>query len=763
MDAIGVNRAKDAPSGILESAARGAGQAAGAAPFVGGATRALQQAPGLLGSVAGEMNRGLNTVRGAAAEMFAGGGAGAGEAGAEHLGASEAMQTAAGVAGGMGAGAVPYVAARMPTAYAARKLAAPVKSAMMPYTESGAQEVARSRMQGLAGGPERARQLADQVGEGTELGLTPAQRTGDPNLLGLEQEVARQNPELRERITQGLSDIPRRVAETVPGADGDVPSAQQFINQRRAEARNRITKAIDRATRGALRPEARRTEIENSEIVRGQLDEAFNAAKAQEGRLWESIPREITVGTAQTKQRMANILQETPGAQENDIPGVARQFLEDGSNRAFQDFETVNEMHGLYSELRRVAREAASGPAPNANKARIANDLAESILEDLGANAGQGEVGTAISNAIGFSRELHDTFSQGTVGRLMRKTVNTDEQINPQLALERTVGRGGATGKVAADDIARAADTDQTDEAVEDFLVSRYNRAAFGPDGEFKESAARNFLRDNRDLLARSPYLRETLGTSVDTQTRAASARDRGGRVLEDMDNPRKSGTMAFTSAPAESTIDEVFKARRPSLAARQLSASARKDQTGQAVSGLKSAFSQYLIKQAKTGDGLSAQKMQDFLQSPERAAALSQVFEPTEMRRLSVIASELGKVDAARKAAPDIGGLSTRSPNRFIEMAARILAARQGAQAGGGSGGSIQTAQMASTQTRKLLGRLQNDKAEQMLIDAVEDPELFRTLLMDPGKVTLEKQQINRLAPYFAGAASATTTEEAE
>ena len=31
---------------------------------------------------------------------------------------------------------------------------------------------------------------------------------------------------------------------------------------------------------------------------------------------------------------------------------------------------------------------------------------------------------------------------------------------------------------------------------------------------------------------------------------------------------------------------------------------------------------------------------------------------------------------------------------------------------------------------------RLQNDKAEQMLIDAVEDPELFRLLLIDPGRV---------------------------
>jgi len=495
--------------------------------------------------------------------------------------------------------------------------------------------------------------------------------------------------------------------------------------------------------------------------VRGQLDEAFNAAKSQEQQLWGSIPRGVTVGTTQAKSRMADILKQTPKAQENDVPGVARQLLEGGGNRTFGEFESVNEMHGLYSELRRVAREASSGAAPNKNRARIANELAESILEDLGANAGQGEAGSAINTALAFSREFHDVFSQGTVGKLMRRTVNTDEQIDPQLALERTVGRGGATGKVAADDISRAADTNATDEAIEDFLTSRFDRAAFGPDGSFNARNALNFVRDNSDTLARAPHLRETFLEAVRTQGRAASAQDRGGRVLSDMDNPRKSGTAAFVQAPAESAVDEVFKAKRPSFAARQLSATARKDKTGQAMGGLKAAFSQYVLRQAKSADGFSAQKINDILASPEKAAALSQVFEPAEMRRWKVLATEIEKANKAGQSAPDIGGLSNRSPNRIIEYVARVIAARQGAQAGGGSGGSIQTAQMASTQTKRLLGKLQNDKAEQMLMDAVEDPELFRLLLIDPGKVDLKPDQVNRLSPYLTGASAATVTED--
>jgi hypothetical protein len=47
------------------------------------------------------------------------------------------------------------------------------------------------------------------------------------------------------------------------------------------------------------------------------------------------------------------------------------------------------------------------------------------------------------------------------------------------------------------------------------------------------------------------------------------------------------------------------------------------------------------------------------------------------------------------------------------------------------------------------------------MLIDAVTDPELFRLLLVDPGRVKLAPRQINKLAPYFTGTGAALATPE--
>ncbi|WP_421998344.1 hypothetical protein [Roseovarius confluentis] len=727
MDATGVRRAQNDPETLWQSVGRGAGSAAGSAVPAGATARALSGAGGLLGSVADDAAQTLNTVRGTVSELMAGGAARAAENAAERAGAPEWAQNTAAIAGGVGVGALPYAASKTPSAIGARKLSGALKSAMMPYTEQGAMEVARRRVQELAGGPERAAELARGIQAGSEINLTPAQRTQDPNMLALEQTAARQNPLLRERLEERMRGSVQSAESGIQDMGGDVTAAQGFFQKRRADARAEIQGHVDRATEGALRPEARNPESLNSQRVAEQIRRAEKQADIEEARLWEAVPKGAQVGTVAARRVANELIQSTPRAQQ---------------------------------ELRRVARSAMAGTDQNRNKARIANSVADAILDDLGANAGQTPIGQAIDAARAYSAAKHEVFDQGTVGKLLKRTLDGDEQIDPRMTLERSVGRGGTVGSVALDDLGRASNTSGTQSAIEDFLRSRFDRTAFKADGSFNDTAARNFLRDNAETLEQMPALRDTLAQAVQSQTRASATSTRATRVFKDMDNPNKSSTAAFAQAVPESAVDQVFKSKRPSLSARQLAATARKDKSGAAVDGLKGAFGDYLIRRSMTSGGLSGDKMRDFLQTPEYRSALMAAFEPPEIRRLDMIAAELRKLDTARKAAPDIGALSNRSPNRIIEYAARIIAARQGAQAGGSGGGSIQTAQMASGRVKALLGNLQNDKAEQLLMDAVEDPELFRLLLVDPGSVRLKLRELNKLAPYFTGAAAGTAEE---
>jgi len=110
---------------------------------------------------------------------------------------------------------------------------------------------------------------------------------------------------------------------------------------------------------------------------------------------------------------------------------------------------------------------------------------------------------------------------------------------------------------------------------------------------------------------------------------------------------------------------------------------------------------------------------------------ALAEILSPEEMRRLGRIAGELEKVNAAAGRLPDVGKPMADKVNSVIGFLGTTLGARQGAKLGSGtSGAALKTASEGSKRVQQLLYSLTNDKAEQLLKDAISDPELFRALL---------------------------------
>ncbi len=59
-----------------------------------------------------------------------------------------------------------------------------------------------------------------------------------------------------------------------------------------------------------------------------------------------------------------------------------------------------------------------------------------------------------------------------------------------------------------------------------------------------------------------------------------------------------------------------------------------------------------------------------------------------------------------------------------------------------GGAGESLQIANMASGRAKRFLQRLTNDRARQILVDAVEDPELMKLLLVRPLSLNAPKNE---------------------
>lgn len=773
MEAIGVEVADQPPQGILQGAFRGVGNALGGAIPAAGVANAAGRFGGAVGAAGQEAYRQLTTRGGLALESVSGAGAGSAETAVRESGGGSLAQAAAALAAGA---AAPAAAVSAPGAARAAAMATPVmgrairgaRGAVTPYTREGALNVARKRVQALAGGEDRAAELAKRIRDNDP--LTPAQQTEDAAMIGLERAVREADPvlgdRLQERDTANLNAVRNdgrsfggqsSIADTRAGVEARREAFKTRLESRVAEARQRADQRI-----ASIQPE--RTETDNSMIVADEIRKSLREAQEIEARLWARVPMQESVPTELSRATVADIIAQTPRAQMKDIPEAALRFL--GREGEFGDQETVREMHGLYSALREDARNAMAGTNQQKNRARIANSVADAILEDMGQDQST-EVGRILASARDYSRELHETFDQGAVGKLLRRTLQSDEQIPPELTLDRTVARGGAAADTAFSDIQKAVgninDVDlQMRGAVEDYLRRRFSDQAFTSDGQFSERGARSFVRNNEQLLARFPELRKQFNVATTSRVDAEALARRSDNRARAANNRRSSEGARFVESPEGREVETILSARDPARAAREVVRQARRGGGEQAVSGLKGDFARYLIERATGRENISAVNMREMLRDPRSLSALRQVFDQNEMGRLRTIADRLAKLEASQAGGVDVGGVSNVEPPKLISFVLRTFAARQGAKAGQGtSGASLLTANFASRRMQEIIDGLTNDRAARLIAEAVENPKLFRALLTDPASVKQSQRALRSLAPYVAGAVSAATEDE--
>jgi len=786
MQAAGAAGEDRPPEGVGEAFLRGSGQAAGAAPLVAGSAAALSNAPGMVGQVAQTFGRGLSTTPAIAAETVAGGVSSAAMEGAEQAGAPEWLQQTAGIVAPMTAlPAATYAAGRTgnalrnfsPAVQAARGVA----GAVAPYTRRGAEALARNRMQELAGSRERALELGERINPDNEFGLTPAQQTGEPRMLALEQAARAGDAILDDRLERQFAESMGMARGAVDEIGGNVGDAQGFFREARAryttELRSEAQQAVRNAEQRLQGISADRRPSENSAVVMREIEAAREAARTREGELWNSVPRAATVPTTNARATAESLLSDTPRAQRGDYPQVASDLLlgEGGLGEA----TTVNELHGLYSRLRQIAREASAGPAPNENRARMANQVAEAILEDLGARAGDDAVGRAINEARAFSRALHETFDMGAYGRLARQTVQGDTVTDPRVALDRSVGRGGTGGMTDAENLEAAAaglapsgapgrPNEPARNAIADYIRGRFEGAAFVPDAQgqmvVNPRSAAQFVRNNQELLERYPELRQEVLDAGRQQQDATTLAQAIARRIEAVENARSNPVSGFADASQETAIRSIIDADNPIQAAQAVLSQARRDTSGAAIEGVKAALSDEIIRRAsRTADGvqfLEADAMLERMQDGRFRAAMTRVMEADEIRRLEEIVRNVQLLNQSQTRQPALRGesLSGAQSPRVIQVIARIAGAQAATRTGAGSGNagvSLQAANLGAGTANQVLNRLTADRASQILADAVTDPRLFQALLMDPSSPRFEREALPRLIPYLTGTAA--------
>ena len=177
-------------------------------------------------------------------------------------------------------------------------------------------------------------------------------------------------------------------------------------------------------------------------MLREELESALADARVQEDLLWAAVPMQAKASTRNTFNKYNSIKKDLAKAQSDDMPPEANKLLgkseEDVkissglvdasgndiliddvlTNRGkFKSQESVKELDGLYKRLGETARKARL--ASENNKARIAEELRESILLDMKTIKGNDEARNAVSTARAFSRGLNEKFNTGTIGKIL--------------------------------------------------------------------------------------------------------------------------------------------------------------------------------------------------------------------------------------------------------------------------------------------------------------------------------------------------------
>lgn len=618
-------------------------------------------------------------------------------------------------------------------------------------TPGGGRRRAVDRLRGTFDDPENVTTWRPDVLE--EARLTPAQATESPRTLSLERSVMDATDELRTARDGQLRDLNETVNKAFTLSPDSTDATTQYL---RNTIEQRINNAVQRARQAAddVAPNASREASNRS--ARKELDEALNAARQYEASLYNAVDQSAPVGTDNVETVLRRFIQDTAQAQQKHISDTARKYLSpqlaDGEpNPNFLgDVTNIKQIRGLQSELRFEARQArAEG---NYNKARMADDMADAITDDIAASSED----AAIRAATDFSRNMHQRFTQGEVGDLLGYSKTGEVKAPEGLTLERTVGRSGANareGYDAIDDAVRFADevagtqrSAAVNQHVDQYILDSFNRAAVR-NGELQPNLAQTFLRNNAEVLSRRPDLARRLQQAAEAGQAAIDTKR--------MFDPSESAAGVFLKAPPGSEIDRILRLPQPGKEMEELVNLANTDRTGKALSGLKQAFMDRLAGKARSNavdaadrTYLSGQRMTDELGKPGTQQAARALFSPTEMERIEKIRRTAVILDKARSARPSEEGVVSDAAGYITTALGRIL----GARAGGlvphfGGGGDIQTPAITSNLAQRLLKAGVNDPARRLINDAIQDEKLFNALLTEiqsPVQARLVQQRIN-------------------
>ena len=503
-----------------------------------------------------------------------------------------------------------------------------------------------------------------------------------------------------------------------------------------------------------------------SKIARNELDKAHAAARIEEDRIWKLIG-DGRFNTDAIVQRARDIVAAAPRLSgeggKADLPtaileiagreaviGPDGKVIKEAQESTLNTVETIKEIAALSSRINEDIRQAYNAGKPNL--ARLLGQLRNSIYDDIVPVSGADTAG--LEEARAFSRVINDKFNSGPVGSVRKTDVRGAEKVNPELTLEKFVTKG-QSGRVAVQKLRQAfqetnvgggdlphsrlpQNTEPMDKQIRIYLKNLFAAATDGRYG-FDPEAARKFVRDY-PVLDLYPALRDQM---LDAR-RAAILMDEVSTAAKNRTTSIQSQSVAsrVTDSEIPIRVSALYSEKNPIQSTRELMREAATDATGEATTGVRNAYFDYMVDKmvrvVGERDVLNPKSAVNFVSNKTNRAIIKTIYGEDGLRLMDAIIKGMtyqGRGKAFRSVRGKEGGKSVArdfAGNLGTLMGVRLLTRitkHSLLAAGVGKKYALRAFDWVTT--------MPQDDVMVILQKALDDPEFARLLLIPARRFT--------------------------
>lgn len=590
--------------------------------------------------------------------------------------------------------------------------------------------------------------------------LTSGQITGDPNLLAIENKLIESSQKVKgragEQIKSAYKDFNKKYNQII--ATGDIDSIKEAARIKLDIVNKTLDDQVEQA-KNLVESKASRTfatDLDRENInkkARQILLQANDDARKTETQLWNKINKDIKI--------TATNLEDTIKAEKNNL--LAGQKLDNVFEAYLKQLDknkelSVGELNKIRSRALEINRDLSF--QGNFSKARPYKNLAQASLKDLEKVEGLADnsAKTWGSLARQYSKRYNEVFQRPVVKNILQRgPKGVREELTFDAALAPKV-----KGKINLRDLREAAGLPVTNTSISskrateiESLQNDLLRILAGETSNFDNSINVNNLQ--RFIDRYEPSLKEA--NLYDTLTDLNKSQRIASEIIKTTDKTKAAFAKNMTSKVLGGNIntitESILKSPTPTSALRELV----KVTSNRGRQGLQYTIMQSLLKLGTVSRG------NEFIISGTR---LNQILnKPTETgRTLGETLVDTGALNKNQKNSLDeLVNKSTTFENAVLNQSnlddllgaespifnlfQRVLGSNIGAAGAVGqvSGSPLVAAAAGSKATQAILGKMPRAKVQQILVEAMFNPELMQELLrkpITPKQVLQQKRQIN-------------------